>query len=441
MFCLEFPPVNTTGNYRSAGFARNLSEAGVEVIVFTVSEQSGVETFGKKLDESLMEGLEKVKIFRFDVEPFREIWRSKIGNALRIWWNTTDKIDKRWFKGNSKKVILSILESEKPDAIYFSLPPFSVARMALNIHKSAGIPIIIDMRDAWSLWGTSPHATYFHYLNKKRTEYKLFSKASTIIGVTPELVNDFKLQHSKISPDKFKVIYNGLDEFINSDLPNPSNFEFKIGYVGSFYYSPDSELKMNQLWYKRKLKDMLNYSPRKEQWIYRSPYFFLKALSLALSNNPQLRKSVRFEYIGTASSWFLSMIEQNELNDVFINHGFKDKKEVLRIQNSWNAILATSEKVENGVHFCLPSKIFDSIETKKRILAFVTPGSQENFLKEYPQSVFFNPDSIEKNSNLLIQVINEGNNYNSNSLNPHYSRKRQSLKLLSILYEAKYSCN
>jgi hypothetical protein len=213
MFCLEFPPVNTTGNYRSAGFAKNLSDAGVEVILFTVSEQSGVKTFGKKLDESLMQGLEKVKIFRFHVKPFRKIWESKIGNALRIWWNTTDKIDKRWFKGNSKKEILSILDSEKPDAMYFSLPPFSLARMALNMHESTGIPMVVDMRDAWSFWGTSPHTTYFHYLNKKRTENKLFSKASTIVGVTPQLIKDFKLQHSNINPDKFKVIYNGVDYF------------------------------------------------------------------------------------------------------------------------------------------------------------------------------------------------------------------------------------
>jgi hypothetical protein len=183
---------------------------------------------------------------------------------------------------------------------------------------------------------------------------------------------------------------------------------------------------------------MLNYSPRKEQWIYRSPHFFLKALSLVLKDSPRLRKSVCFEYLGAAPDWFLNMIKENQLNDIFINHGFKDKKEVLAIQNSWNAILATSEKVEDGEHFCLPSKIFDAVETKKRILAFVTPGSQENFLKEYPQSVFFNPDSIEQNSKLLKQVICEGNAYNSKPLNKFYFRNEQSLKLISILNDGKW---
>ena len=435
MFCLEFPPVNTTGNYRSAGFARSLNQSGVEVIVFTVTEQSGEKTFGKKLDYSLMQGLEKVKIFRFEVRAFGKLWRTKIGNALRIWWNTTDKIDKRWYIGKTKKEILRIIKEEKPVALYFSLPPFSMAGMALNIHRTTGIPIIVDMRDAWSLWGTSPHTSYFHYVRKKRMEAKLFSKASIVIGVTPELVNDFKIQHPHINANKFKVIYNGADNFVASTLPSIENSKFTIGYVGSFYYSPDSESKSELKWYKRRFKDILNFTPRKEKWLYRSPYFFLEALSQMLKSNPQLRQSVSFEYVGSVSPWCIEMIEEIGLSEIFINHGFKNKGEVLSIQNSWSAILATSEKIVGGEHYCLPSKIFDAVETRKRILAFVTPGSQENFLKLYPQSVFFDPDKIEENNRLLLQVIKQGNMFDSAPLDKTYSRNVQSLKLLDLLNE------
>ena len=438
MFCLEFPPVNTTGNYRSAGFARSLSKSGVDVLVFTVSEQSGVRIFGKKLDRSLMKGLEKVKIFRCKVNFFHKIWQTKIGNAVRIWWSSTDKIDRRWYRGDAKKEILSIIKSEKPDALYFSLPPFSVARMALNIHKFTKVPMIIDMRDAWSLWGTSPHTTFFHYFKKKRTENKLFSKASVILTVTPELANDFKQQHPNVSSSKFEVIYNGFDDFGIHDIPLINDKKFLIGYVGNFYYSPSGEQNLNCVWYKRGLKNMLNYVPRNEQWIYRSPHFFLKALALMLNDNPSLRKVVRFEYIGAAPSWLKDMVEDNGLTEIFVNHGFKDKKEMLKIQNTWNAILATSEKVVDGEHFCLPSKIFDVVNSKKRILAFVTSGSQEKFLKEYPQSVFLNPDNIEGSSKLLKKVINEGYDFTSKSLDNSYSRHEQSKKLLSILANLKH---
>jgi hypothetical protein len=437
MFCLEFPPLNTTGNYRNAGFARVLSMSGVDVIVFTLSEQSGLNTFGKRLDLTLMHGLDKVKIFRYDVKPFNKIWRGKIGNAIRIWWNNTDKIDKRWFNGNSEYDILSIIKIEEPDVLFFSLPPFSVARMALRIHKLTGIPMIVDMRDAWSLWGTSPHATYFHYLYKKFTERKLFSKASTVIGVTPELIHDFKFQHPNINPNKFKVIFNGVDNFFSIDLPDCNSTIYKIGYVGSFYYSPSAENKAKLKWYQKRLKDVLNYTPRKETWIYRSPYFFIKTLSQTLLNNPKLRQRVSFEYIGEASTWLLDMINDAGLSDIFVNHGFKDKREVLAIQKSWSAILATSEKIEGGQHFCLPSKIFDAVQSKKRILAFVTAGTQETFLKGYPQTVFFNPDLLEKNSILLGQVIGEGNNFLSFPLDSQFTRETQSLKLIEIISKVK----
>lgn len=430
-FCLEFPPVNTTGNYRSAGFARYLLSRGEDVTVFTSTVESGEKTFGKKADYLLLQGLENAKIFRYGIRPFRIFWKSKLGNAIRIWWNTTDKIDRRWFYGSTKVEILQTLENEKPDFLYFSLPPFSVARMALKIHKKTGIPMIVDMRDAWSLWGTNPHQSILHYFKKKRFEYELFSKAHLILGVTPELIKDFREQHQKIRSEKFKVVYNGVDEFKKNRELTEKNEIYKIGYVGSFYYNPSSE---NNKWYK-KIKKILQYEPRKEQWIYRSPYFFLNTLTELLNKNPSLRSKIKFEYVGSAPNWFLSMIKTLNLQDIFINHGFKSKQEVLTIQDSWDAILATSEKIQDGEHFCLPSKIFDAVQSRKEILAFVTNGSQKNFLKYYPQTTFFNPDELEKNCDKLEEVINKKDKKKSLPLEHFYSREKQSEIFYNLLNE------
>ncbi len=64
MICPEFPPVNTTGNYRSAGFARKFTKAGHEVQVITTTIESGEETFRKSTDDQLLVGLESIKIHR-----------------------------------------------------------------------------------------------------------------------------------------------------------------------------------------------------------------------------------------------------------------------------------------------------------------------------------------------------------------------------------------
>jgi glycosyltransferase involved in cell wall biosynthesis len=406
MLCLEFPPVNTTGNYRSAGFARYLCKNNVETVVLTGTVDTLVKSFDKKADDSLLKGLEKAKIYRFPIAPIKPLWSKGIGDKVRIWWNISDKIDKRWYFGENKKKIDAIIKKERPDLFYVSLPPFSVARTALEISKKFNLPLITDMRDGWSLWVSLPFSTRFHYKKVLNVERRLFKQSKLIMGVTPELMADFKQQHPSINANKFKTIFNGYDDlkFENTEALKKDSV-YKIGYIGSFYYHPGAEKIMNDKWYKRKGLNKLYYAPRKEQWKYRSPYFFLKSLSILLEKKTELRSKIMFEYVGTAPKWFDNMIKDLGLNDNFIHHGFVPKEEVLRIQSSWDAILATSEKIPDGDHFCLPSKLFDVVNSKKRILAFLTPGSQLNFLKDYSQVVFFQPDEFEDNVTKLKELV------------------------------------
>lgn len=436
MLCLEFPPVNTTGNYRSAGIARYLCNQGIDVSVLTGTEFTLKETFNKGVDYDLLQGLEKVKIYRFPIKPFKKIWKNGIGDKLRIWWNTTDKIDRRWYFDDNKKKINEIITKEKPDYLYVSLPPFSMARTAIEISKKFNIPLITDMRDAWSLWVTSPFATRFHYKKIYRLEKDLFKASKYILGVTHELINDFKTQHQEIDPEKFKVIYNGYDTLKEGDQKYKIRHEkqiYKIGYVGSFYYNPDANKVMSFKWYKRNGLKKLYYTPRKEDWKYRSPYFFLKTLSTLLINNPELKSKVTFEFVGNEPFWLKQMVEDFKLENNYKALGFLGKQEVMNVMNSWDGVLATSEKVMNGKHFCLPSKLFDVVESKKRILAFVTPGSQFDFLRNYSQTIIFDPDKTPDNVKLLKKIINETGNFITDSISHEFSREYQSNKLLALL--------
>lgn len=436
MLCLEFPPVNTTGNYRSAGFARYLCENNVETVVLTGTVDTSEKTFSNKSDHNLLKGLEKAKIYRFPIAPIKPFWTKGIGDKIRIWWNTTDKMDKRWYFGENKKKIDSIITEEKPDLLYVSLPPFSMARAALEISKKFKIPLITDMRDAWSLWVSLPFSTRFHYKKVRRIERQLFEQSKLIIAVTPELVKDFREQHSHINPEKFLTIFNGYDDLnLNSDEVTKKDSVYRIGYTGSFYYHPDSENVMNEKWYKRSGLKKLYYTPRKEQWKYRSPFFFLKTMSILLDKTPDLKSKLVFEYVGASPHWLNSMIEELGLKDNFIHHGFVPKKEVLRIQNSWDAILATSEKVFDGQHFCLPSKLFDIVNSKKTILGFLTPGSQSNFLKDYGQVLFFEPDEFEENVDILKKVVNKDICIEADELSQSFYRNELAKKFYKELFK------
>jgi hypothetical protein len=438
MLCLEFPPVNTTGNYRSAGFARYFSANGIETIVLTCDVKSGEDTFNKKADYSLLNGLENVRIHRFPIKPMRNFWRKGIGNSLRIWWNSTDKIDRRWYFGENKKKIAAIINKESPDVLYVSLPPFSLGRTALSISKEFNLPLITDMRDAWSLWVTSSFSTRFHYYRLRKFENKLFKGSDLVLGVTPELVKDFISQHTKINKNKFHTIYNGYDNLDLKEFTNKKvdDLIYRIGYIGSFYYNPSSDKTMSLKWHKRRGLKKFYYSPRKEKWIYRSPYFFLKTLSLLLEENKTLKSKIYFEFIGSAPEWLNKMIIDFGLEDNFINHGFKSNQEVLEIQSNWDAILATSEKVEEGEHFCLPSKLFDGVASGKRILAFLTPGSQYNFLKAYRQVSFFDPDNALYSMSQLKDIVTRSSvGFKSDNISDQFKREYQTERLTKLLKE------
>lgn len=435
-FSLEFPPVNTTGNYRSAGFVRHLLAQGVDIIVITCTEESGQRTFGKVADNSLMKGLEQARIYRYDIKPFPYIMNTKLGERLRIWLSFTDNIDRRWFTGSAKKDIMMLLEQEKPDFIFTSLPPFSLSRVALYVHKHTQIPFIVDMRDAWALWSNTPHTTYIHYLYKKFMEKKLFINATFILAVTKELTLDFISSNMDINSAKFKTVFNGYDNLFSDDIPL-DEFEdeiYRIGYVGSFYYMPKEERYLNKKFYQKKITKFFNFYKREEYWIYRSPYFFLKTIRMYLDKFPEKKDFVRFEYIGKLPEWLPDMVSEFDLNDVFVHHGFKDKASVLKIMSSWNAILTTSEKVVGGDHYSLPSKLFDAVNSGKRILAFITEGAQNSFLKKHTQSVFFPIDDVDACTDMLEKAIDEGDSYTSSPLDSFYTRKTQSKILYKILY-------
>lgn len=449
MLCLEFPPVNTTGNFRSAGFARYFVQNGAEVCVLTADEQSQMATFKKTSDHSLMDGLERVIIHRFPIRPLALIWKSKLGNFVRIWWNLTDSIDKRWYRGKNISSINRVIKNFKPDCLYVSLPPFSMARAAMTISKRWNLPLISDMRDAWSLWGVSPFQTPFHYRLIKKLESRLFKHSKLILSVTEELGGDFLSQHPQLSKSKLKTIFNGYDAVLNTNvntknkLNSGHNKQLRIGYVGSFYYSPKAEKVRELKWYKRKGLQKLYYWPRKENWIYRSPYFFLKTLSCLIREKSEYRKRILFEHIGHCPDWLYQMVKDFNLEPNFISHGFQSKKNVLEIQNTWHGILATSEEVVDGLHYCLPSKSFDMVASKKTILGFLTPGSQRAFYENVKQFELFEPKKLNENVIKLADLVDQGlsNSLHPSKLTDFYSRDTQAAILLEAMKTLKVTFN
>jgi len=410
---MEFPPVSTTGNYRTLKFVKYLQEFGVNPVVLTLSEESGAKIFHSNINEKLLKEIpESVKVIRIPANNTDKYYSNKLRSFISIYFSVRDIIAEVW-KPNLDKQIEQIIRKNNIQAIFTSLPPFSCGSLAADYAKKFKLPLIVDMRDHWSQWGVSPFNSLVHYYLTCKAENKIFKSATAILGVTPQLIDVFKKNHKVVDPSKFHLVTNGFEgnaseiEEIYVDSIENKNL-FIIGYVGSFYYSPEAHKNNFTAWWKRKkLHHKLHYTPQKEDWKYRSPYYFLRTLRALFNKYPEYQTMVRFDFIGNKPQWLNEMLVEFNLENNFFNHGFLPQNEAIKLQHSFDAFLATSEKVIDGEHYCLPSKLFDFIDKGKPIIGFLTKGVSADFLRSSKLGFICNPDDVEE-SVLKLKIIIEG---------------------------------
>jgi hypothetical protein len=407
---LEFPPQNNTGSYRSAKFVKYLPYYGVTPIVLTLTGNDSSSIFGQRFDHSLLHELEDIEIIRVPINNSHlSKSKSKLCGHVAMFFSIHDKIVNKWEKQALVEMRKIIIE-KKPSAVIITFPPFSCARLVKCIKDDFKLPVIVDFRDGWSIWGNGVFPSVFHHKLIELAERKILKLADVVVTVTEELRDKFLSVHGKRYADKFKVITNGFDFDLGNEQSsvtrNVKNEIIRIGYIGSYYYYPDLERHAKMKWYNRSFHRILYYSKKEEDWKYRSPYYFLLAMKKLIMDFPEYKSLIMFEHIGVLPDWLPQMLNELGLENNFLAHGFKPYLEVKQIASELNFLLATSEKNLKGPHYCLPSKIFDYLEINKPVLAFVTEGSQKEFFRKAGNGIIFNPDNVEQNVLGLIRIFN-----------------------------------
>jgi glycosyltransferase involved in cell wall biosynthesis len=206
------------------------------------------------------------------------------------------------------------------------------------------------------------------------------------------------------------VIQNGYDGIIPALLSTggpvvAGNF-FVIGYVGAFYYTPETRATVMDPWRKRPMRHWLHYSPRREDWLYRSPYYFFKAMRRMFENHPHLRDRVRVRFVGDKPGWLTEQVEENGLSEVVESLGRLSHRECLKFQANCNALLLTSVKVPGGRDYCIAGKTFEYISAGRPIIAFAAEGEQRDFLESSGTAVLCDPDDADASARALAEMIN-----------------------------------
>lgn len=408
MLAFEFPPLGGVGVQRSLKFAKYLPEHGVRPVVVTPDKASIEATIGPAREAALLDELSAdTRIERVPCPAVRRDSGSRFGNWLNQFLRVGEGLGRAW-RGPLLAAWPELVRREKPDAIYVSVPPFSMAPLAVGLAQRSGLPLILDFRDNWSQWCCSPQPSWVHYQLTLRRERACLDAASAVVGVTRQLVEDLKRVHPGIPSGKFHVVTNGYDGSLTECLPTrPPRGEqpFIIGYVGSFYYTPESRAALLNPWWQCAPHRWLQYAPRREDWLYRSPFFFFRALRRLLDERPELRPRVQVRFVGDTPAWLRAQVEEFGLTDVVEHLGRMSHRACLEFQASCDALLATSAKIVGGRDYCIAGKTFEYVASQVPITAFVTEGEQRDFLAASGLALVCDADEPEVGARALSDLI------------------------------------
>ncbi len=407
----QFPPLNVGGALRPAYFVKYLKRFGIEPIVITLDPNDYNIVYDKhNIDKGLLSIIDGCDVRYAPSKNIVNHRSNRFSKFLSIYFNIYRGSEGKYWKKGLFNTITEIISKESISGILVTAPPFSILPLSVELKHKFNIPLIVDMRDAWSLWISNPYSNYFNYYLTKRKENNILQNADGVIATSKQTIKDFLNLHPTLKASKFHYIPNGFDANIgqNSVKYLPKEEKIIIGYVGSFYYTPESrDAIMNPFWKKRGHR-IFQYVPRKEDWLYRSPYFFFKSIAILISKYPKYKSRIEIHFAGLNPDWLKKMVIESGLKENIKNMGFLTHEEVIDFQSKCDFLLMTSSKVINGKDYSVAGKTFEYFSTGKPIIAFVNEGEQKDVLINSNASVICNPDDHENNSELLHQIFSNG---------------------------------
>jgi hypothetical protein len=180
---------------------------------------------------------------------------------------------------------------------------------------------------------------------------------------------------------------------------------------------------------------MLQYIPQRQDWLYRSPYFFFKTLQYIRGHYPDISEKIKVRFVGKTPSWLTEMIKESGLGGQIELLGEKSHQEALAFQKQCDLLLITSAKRIGGKDYSVAGKTFEYIQSQKPILAFVSNGAQKELLEKTGMALLCDPDEVRESAERIVRFLR-----GEKTLQPEIdyidslSRQRQTGELSKILF-------
>jgi glycosyltransferase involved in cell wall biosynthesis len=238
--------------------------------------------------------------------------------------------------------------------VYASCSPYSSALSGCVVKRMTGRPLVVDLRDAWSL---NPHAHHekFHQRVIERLEKWVFECADHIILNTEGARRLYEKRYGEWA-FKMSVVPNGYDQLNIAGRDEPVREPFRIMHVGAFYGS-------------------------------RTPDQLLAALSKFDGNiefvqvgppHPALQK-----YRGTAKIVMIDQVRHHEALALMRTAS------LLYLRQGWEPNVSD--------YIAVAAKTYEYLATGLPILAHCPPGDNADLIRRYATAAYLvtSPDGTE----------------------------------------------
>lgn len=242
-----YPPMGGPAVIRNVKAVKYLSKQGFIIDVITPYDPEYLYR-----DEGLKEQQHERKLIRTrSLDPMtivKSLKRTNKKQASKLYMETPERfkaiIRGLWPLDNKIGWVPFLIHAGKKalkendyDLIYISLGPFSSGLGAYHLSKLSGLPLVLDLRDYWTLLNDYEVQNFaWQRALSRHWEEKLYRHASLLATASQGVQDDLCKEFGADLAEKCITIYSGWDEEDFIDPPEPVKEDgFVIAYFGTIY--------------------------------------------------------------------------------------------------------------------------------------------------------------------------------------------------------------
>lgn len=278
----------------------------------------------------------------------------------------------------------AVCRKQRIDVILATGPSFTNFVIGALLRKLTGIPLVLDVRDAWMadpsiLWRNGIQQR----LNAKCEQFAI-KWADRIVSTNPFVTRDFVCRYPNKPPATFDTILNGFDmddfAFGAQSPPRPPD-QFTIVHTGRLYAE-------------------------------RTPRHFLEALRQALQAKPGMRERTKVLFVGSCETY----LDGKCIEDYVVEYGLAgvvelvgrvSRRQSLEYQMQAHLLLLLIGIVPpaQALTYGISGKLFDYLLCRKPILTLANEGATRELIRSHQLGDLFFHEDTEALANYLVRAF------------------------------------